>query len=72
MRVRHPTTIIVMLTSVLALLGPAAGAEPTPGFRYAATLFGQMNPRALALDLRMHYRHAFGADDGRPAAAFGM
>src|SRR5260370_21621008 len=49
---------------VLILIALEAQAQSAPNgapLQYSATLFAQGNPRALALDLRLQYRHELGA-----------
>src|SRR5260370_27162721 len=49
---------------VLILIALEAQAQSAPNgapLQYSATLFAQGNPRALAMDLRLQYRHDLGA-----------
>jgi hypothetical protein len=49
---------------VLILIALEARAQSAPNgapLQYSATLFAQGNPRALAMDLRLQYRHDLGA-----------
>jgi hypothetical protein len=59
---RPRASLIARAALALALLAPGVQAQMVPGFQYSGTLFTQMNPRALALDLRVQYRHALGSD----------
>jgi hypothetical protein len=61
---RQRVSFIVKTACALSLLAPAVQAQSAPGFQYTGTLFSQMNPRALALDLRVQYREMLGSGDG--------
>lgn len=52
------TSFIARTTGVLLLLAPAVRAAP--GIEISETFFSQMNPRALALDLRVQSRQPLG------------
>jgi hypothetical protein len=59
---RLRVSFIVKTACALTLLAPVVQAQSAPGFQYSGTLFSQMNPRALALDLRVQYRQELGSD----------
>jgi hypothetical protein len=59
---RPRASLIAKAALALALLAPAVHAQMAPGFQYSGTLFSQMNPRALAVDLRVQYRQALDSD----------
>ncbi len=50
-----------LVVCALLLISPAALAQSSPGgssLEYSGVLYGQINPRAVAMELRVDYRHA--------------
>ncbi len=58
-----PATSMALTCALLLFALKARGqlAPDSAPLQYSATLFAQGNPRALALDLRLQYRHELGA-----------
>jgi hypothetical protein len=56
------------LALALTFPSPARAQAPDLGWRTTATLFGQVNPRSLAADVRLRHRQAL-YDDERPLLA---
>jgi hypothetical protein len=63
---RPQASFMAKAVCALALLAPAVQAQSAPSLQYSNTLFSQLNPGALALDLRVKYRQKLGSGSDGP------